>query len=153
VAALRLHDVDDAAKFAAAIATRSGLRLSYHDHEDLEQFLLVEIWRLSERYEPGGINFSTLATVTLKRRLVDWQRQRFGRTRWQFAGRTYERVLPQLVSLDGADGNRLADSLAAGTSDSPADRVATLAGLLPAGDRQAAEDQALIRRLARRAAR
>jgi DNA-directed RNA polymerase specialized sigma24 family protein len=145
---LRLHDVDDAARFVAAIATRSGLKLAYHDREDLEQFLLVECWKLSLRYKPGGGSFSSFAGTTLRLRVVDWTRQRKGRTRWQFSGHTYERERPRLVSLD-----RLADPLAGSTSDSPADRVATLAGLLPDGDRQSAEDQALIRRLARRAAR
>jgi hypothetical protein len=40
-------------------------------------------------------------------RPVDWQRQRYGRTRWTFGnGRVYERRRPELVSLDDADNGR-----------------------------------------------
>jgi hypothetical protein len=80
-----------------------------------------------------------------------WTRQRDGRSVWKFADRTYERERPQVLSLDthDSDGNRLADTLAGSAGNSPPDRVATLAGLLANRDRQTAEDQALIRRLAR----
>jgi hypothetical protein len=54
---LSLWDVDDAVAFTAAIANRSGLNLSWSDREDLEQYLLVEIWRLSLRYERGDPQF------------------------------------------------------------------------------------------------
>jgi hypothetical protein len=37
-AALKLHDIDDAAQFVAIIVTRSGLRLSFHDREDSNSF-------------------------------------------------------------------------------------------------------------------
>jgi DNA-directed RNA polymerase specialized sigma24 family protein len=109
---LKLFDIDDAARFVGAIATRTTFRLTFHDREDLEQFLLVELWRLSERYEPGGISFSTLAGTTLRRRLVDWQRSRFGRTKWQFADHVYERPRVELVSLDDPERDPLGPSLA-----------------------------------------
>jgi hypothetical protein len=141
VAALPLHDVDDAAKFVAAIATRSGLKLSYHDREDLEQFLLVECWKLS-RERQWRSSFAGCFAPILRLRVVDWQRQRFGRTRWQFSGHTYERERPQLVSLDDARRDQLGASLAAGTSDPPASSDPDLERLLGARDRERAWDYA-----------
>jgi hypothetical protein len=140
VAALRLHDVDDAAKFVASIATRSGLKLSYHDREDLDQFLLVACWKLSLSYTPGGIPFSAWAVAALRLRVVDWQRQRFGRTVWQFSGRSYERKRPQLVSLDDPDHDRLGDAQPAGTSDPATGSDEACGGLLRDGDRARAWD-------------
>jgi hypothetical protein len=107
VAALPLHDVDDAAAFVASIVTRSNLRLSYHDAEDLHQFLLAEAWKLSLRYKPGRLSFSTLAGTTLRLRVVDWTRQRNGRTVWKFADHTHKRERPQLLSLDDPEQDHL----------------------------------------------
>jgi DNA-directed RNA polymerase specialized sigma24 family protein len=104
---LQLHDIDDAVRFCAAIVAKSNLRLSYHDNEDLRQYLVTELWRLSERYEPGGISFSTLARTTLRKRLVDWRRKQYGRRRWQFTDRVYERPSVELVSLDDPGLDRL----------------------------------------------
>jgi hypothetical protein len=63
--------------------------------------------RLSLRYEPRRtVSFSTYATCTLSKRIIDWQRQRYGRTRWTFGdGRVYERPRVKLVSIDGDDSN------------------------------------------------
>jgi hypothetical protein len=47
---LALHDVEDAAAFVTTILARSGLNLSHADWEDAHAFLVVECWRLSERY-------------------------------------------------------------------------------------------------------
>jgi hypothetical protein len=51
---LALWNVDDAQRFVCSIVSRSGLALSWSDREHLEQYLLVECWRLSLRYQPGG---------------------------------------------------------------------------------------------------
>ena len=84
--ALQLYDVRDAEAFVAAIANRSQLGVGPDDSEDLRQYLLTELWVLSTRYEPGGVNFSAWAIATLRLRVIDWQRQRFGRRRWKFSG-------------------------------------------------------------------
>jgi DNA-directed RNA polymerase specialized sigma24 family protein len=99
---LALWNVDDAQAFCWAIVRKAGRELDYHDAEDLAQYLLVECWRLSERYEPGGPDFDGWAAKILKLRVVDWERSRFGRTKWAFNDRTYERAKPALVSLDDA---------------------------------------------------
>ena len=106
-----LHDIRDSEAFAARIIQRSRLELSYYDHEDLLAYLVETAWELSLRYRRGNpdfpARFSVYATNILRRRVVDWQRQRDGRTRWQFAGgRTYERPRPQFQSLDADDGDR-----------------------------------------------
>ena len=72
---LRLHDVDDAEAFCTAIVTRSGLSLSWSDREDLEQFLVVQMWELSLRYDRGDPQypprFAAYATNILRKRVVD----------------------------------------------------------------------------------
>jgi DNA-directed RNA polymerase specialized sigma24 family protein len=79
---LALWNVDDAQRFVCAIVSRSGLALSWSEREDLEQYLLVECWRLSLRYQPGGPkDFDGWASRILRVRVVDWTRQRNGRTR------------------------------------------------------------------------
>jgi DNA-directed RNA polymerase specialized sigma24 family protein len=102
---LALWNIDDAERFCWAIVGKAGRELDYHDAEDLHQFLLVECWRLSLRYVPGGPDFDGWAAKILKLRVVDWQRSRSGRTRWAFKDRTYERSRPQLVSLDAGMGD------------------------------------------------
>jgi hypothetical protein len=134
-----LHDVDDAAGFVAAIVTRSGLTLSFHDREDLEQYLLVECWRLSLVYTAGGISFSTYAGNTLRHRCVDWERKRRGRTVWRFRSRVHTRSLPQLVPLD-SDRDRVEQALAEGDRDREADRDADYRRLLAERDRALARD-------------
>jgi DNA-directed RNA polymerase specialized sigma24 family protein len=105
---LTLHDVDDAEAFVGAIASRSGLHLNFHEFEDLVVYLVETAWELSLRYEPGGISFSSWAGTTLRLRVIDWRRQRDGRTKWQFAnGMVHERPRPAVVSLD--DGNSDSD--------------------------------------------
>jgi DNA-directed RNA polymerase specialized sigma24 family protein len=137
---LSLHDVDDASRFVASIVTRSNLRLSYHDAEDLHQYLLGEAWKLSLRYKPGGGSFSSFAGTTRRLRVVDWTRQRNGRTVWKFANHTYERERPQLVSLDDPERDHLGTSLAASAGDPAAGGGADFARLFGAGDRQRVED-------------
>lgn len=117
---LALWDVDDAAAFVAAIVTRSGLTLSYHDREDLEQYLLVESWKLSLVYDETLGSFSNYAFVRLRQRTVDWQRQQNGgRTVWKFRDRVHIRELPKFVSLDtdDPDDDRLGAALSRGCLD------------------------------------
>jgi hypothetical protein len=142
---LQLHDVRDADAFVSSVIARSAGRLSYDERERLVQFLRIEIWRLAERYEPGGITFSTYAGRTLPRRITDWRRtpEEGGRTFWSFGnGRTYERERPKVVSLD-ADASlrdRL-DSAQSTRSGDPADDCSPdLERLLADGDRQRARD-------------
>lgn len=138
---LALHDVDDAAAFCAAIAAGSGLVLSVHDREDLEEYLLAVAWELSERYRPGGVSFSSWAWRTLRLRVVDWQRLRFGRSKWQFADATYERPPRITVSLDDRDDRDcLVGAVRAGNGDLEVGWDPTLKGLLGTGDQQQARD-------------
>ena len=119
-----LLGIADVEGFTGRIVKHSGLRLSVQDREELHVWLIEECWLLSRRYEPqpSGITFSSWAGHKLRLRVVDWQRSRFGRTRWQFAGRVYERERPRLVSLDADDSERvrLVDTLAASSVDSDA---------------------------------
>jgi DNA-directed RNA polymerase specialized sigma24 family protein len=133
---LQLHDIDDAERFVGAIVTRSGLALNFHDAEDLSEYLLVECWQLSLHYQAGGISFSTWAGNTLRRRSVDWIRQRRGRTIWRFGdGRVHERQLPSFVPFDGLD-----DALGAGSGDPADSGDSDLGRVATTGDRQRARD-------------
>jgi DNA-directed RNA polymerase specialized sigma24 family protein len=88
---LPLFDVRDVEALCTGIVRHSRLPLDHHDREDLTAYLIATCWELSLRYEPGRTSFSTWATTTLKLRVIDWNRKRNGRTRWQFSGHTYER--------------------------------------------------------------
>jgi DNA-directed RNA polymerase specialized sigma24 family protein len=112
--ALEFHNVADASAFVWAIVRKTGRELDYHDAEDLHQYLFVELWRLSVRYVPGGADFDGWAAKILKLRVVDWERQRNGRTKWAFKDHVHERARPALVPLDdaamgGADPPRSSD--------------------------------------------
>lgn len=115
---LELLGIDDVEQFCGFVVQRSGLRLSAHDQEELTVWLIEECWRLSLRYQAGGITFSTWARHTLSRRVVDWQRSRYC-TRWVFKGHVHERPRPQLVSLDADDEerDRVESSFAASSVD------------------------------------
>src|SRR5262245_41708092 len=119
--ALRLHDVSNAEGFVASIVQRSKLELGPEDRQDLAQFLLIELWRLSQRYEyEGRPRFSSYAYRVLPKRIIDWQRKRFGRRTWKSRGRViHARPRPHVVSLDGPE--RLERDLAPGTSGPEAD--------------------------------
>lgn len=97
---LRLHDVEDVEGLCAFILQRANLELSYHDSEDCLAFLVESTWELSIRFEPGAGRFSVWASAALRHRVIDWQRSRKGRTKWQFSDRTYERTLPSFVSYE-----------------------------------------------------
>ena len=143
---LQLHDIDGAERFCSAIVSRSGLQLSFHDAEDLNEYLLVECWQLSLRYQAGGISFSTWAGNTLRRRSVDWIRKQNGRTVWKFKDRVHERPRPVLLSLsmDGPDGDRLRSTLDQGAGDPAADCDPDRERLLGDGDQARARDYAIL---------
>lgn len=80
---LQLLDVDDAFALAHGVVKRSGLELSWHDREDLVAFLVAAAWELSLGFDPacrkgGRTDFAGYATIALRRRVIDWQRQRNG---------------------------------------------------------------------------
>jgi hypothetical protein len=91
-----------------AQSSSARLKLSLHDGEELHAYLIAECWRLSLRYDGSqGSRFSVWARQTLSLRLVDWQRARWGRTRWTFSdGHVHERERPQPISLDANDPER-----------------------------------------------
>ena len=104
---LSLHGIDDVEAFAAAIVNRSRLELNHHDREDLACYLVETAWELSLKYQRGDPKypprFSVYAAPILRNRVVDWQRKRFGRTRWVFHDRVHMRPGVELVSLDADD--------------------------------------------------
>jgi hypothetical protein len=129
----------------AAVINRSALLgLDRTDREDLQQFLLGEIWQLSLVYERGDprhpSRFSVYAAPLLALRTVDWIRGKNGRTKWKFADSVYERQRPQLVSLDDSARDRLEQSLAEGDGDREAGGDLGIPGLYAGGDRQRARD-------------
>lgn len=136
---LRLHDVDDVFALAGSVIAKSGLELRWHERDDLEAWRVGTAWELSLSFEPGGIAFSTFAGAILRRRVVDWQRQRLGRTRWAFRDRVYERPRPELVSFD-SERDRLDETLASSDGDPAADRGPDLERLLRPGDSARARD-------------
>jgi hypothetical protein len=121
-----LHDIRDVESFTARIVERTGLRLSVDDREQLHVYLIEECWELSTRFQPSRISFSSYAGTNLRLRAVDWQRERFGRTRWVFKDRVYERPRVELVSLDADDSlrDRLGSSFTGGGLDDGEHRLA-----------------------------
>jgi len=98
------HDIADVEQFCNRIIHRSRLELSWHERDDLLAYLVETCWQLAEDFRPGGIKFSTYAGTTLPRRVIDWTRTRYGRTRWTnpngHHGQVYERDRQQSLSLD-----------------------------------------------------
>jgi len=62
---LELHDVSNAERLVARIIARASLNLSREDREDLQQFLLLELWKLHQRYLIRQ-GFGCFATVALR---------------------------------------------------------------------------------------
>jgi hypothetical protein len=147
---LVVHEVD-VEWLCSGIIRQSGFELRWDEREDLLQHLVIECWRLGLAYRPGVIKlgFRKYAAVALRRKAVDWQRKRLGRTRWVFRDRIYERPPTILVSLDAG----LGELESQGASD-PADGCDLgLSGLDDDGYRQRARDlQTLGIRPPRRAA-
>jgi hypothetical protein len=149
---LALHDVDDAQELVRRVVARSGLNLTFHERDDLEQYLLVQCWQLSLKYEPGRITkgFGVYATVTLRRRVIDWQRSTWGtwgRRTWKWSdGRAYTREQRQTVSLDAddSDRDRLEQTLAQRAGDPAADCDADWRRLYAERNRNRAGDYDLL---------
>jgi hypothetical protein len=121
---------------------KRGLTLTHRDHEELHVYLIEECWRLSLKYDAERGEFTTWIGRARGRSITDWQRKHYGRTKWVFRDRVYERPRPQLVSLDAGDpdGDRLVDSLPARAGDPATDSDPDLEELLADGDRQRARD-------------
>ena len=68
---LALHDVRDIEKLACSIVKNQSL--SESDKSDLVAFLIATAWQLAEKYDSskGSITFSTYATTTLQKRVID----------------------------------------------------------------------------------
>jgi DNA-directed RNA polymerase specialized sigma24 family protein len=132
-----LHDVDDVEALLARAVSRSRFAASLRadERDDLLAWLFEVAWKLSESFDPSRGSFSGLLYGAAQRRTIDWQRSCY-RTRWQFAGRTYERPRPTLVPLDtGLDG-----ALGSWPGDPADGGDLGLAGVLGSGDRQRARD-------------
>jgi hypothetical protein len=89
------------------VRTATSIAGSWSEREDLEAYLVSTLWEISLTYEPGRIlkRFSTWAGIVLRRRVVDWQRAKLGRTKWQFRNadgslRVHKRERPQFVPFD-----------------------------------------------------
>jgi DNA-directed RNA polymerase specialized sigma24 family protein len=142
---LQLFDLNDVEAMIWDVITSNGrLYLNPQQRESLATYLIEEVWRSSLRFDAAKGSFSTFAGIIARRRVVDWLRLEFGRTTWQFADRTIERPRPELVSFNGDEGDRLAETVTAGTGD-PADAWnPDLERLLDGGDRQRARDHELL---------
>jgi hypothetical protein len=151
-----IHDVEAlCARAARTWALKTEARLSPEDFESLVAFLIAAVWRMSRTYDPErSSSFKAVVLGRLSNRSTDWFRTHRGRTRWQFSGHTYERELPQPVSLDapaGEHGDPLGASLGAVDGDLAAGDLADpCGGLLVDRDLEAPFDTALVRVIATR---
>jgi hypothetical protein len=102
---LALHDIRDVEAFVTAIVKRADLQLLTEETEDLNAYLIATTWELSLKYHAGRISFSTWAQHTLRKRIIDWQRQKYGRSTWQFKDSTHYRKRPTIVSIDEPRGH------------------------------------------------
>lgn len=108
---LTLHDIADVEALARKAlqdhlrqgAGRGQARTSWlneDDHEDALTYLIATAWNLSRRYGPDADHpaiqsdrpFGLLCYWLMRRRIVDWYRQRYGSTRYK--------TRPPLVPLD-----------------------------------------------------
>lgn len=150
---LVLHGVDIEALCWKLISTSGHVaNLRAHERDDLCVELVEVSWELSLVYRPGEAAFSSWLTTNLRRRIIDYVRRTRGRTRWKAThlisednpDGIYERKLPDLVSLDGPDGNSLGASLATVDGNSAPDRLADGGRLFAERDRHRAEDLAYL---------
>jgi DNA-directed RNA polymerase specialized sigma24 family protein len=127
---LALFDVRDTEALAAR-ALEDQLRgmsihLGEHDHEDALAYLVATVWEVSRSFDPGrSRSFEHYAYSICRRRAIDWFRSRY-RTRWSFspsaqhtyAGSTYERQRPDLLSFDDQrSAGELDGALSGGTGE------------------------------------
>src|SRR5262245_61360915 len=112
---ITLYDIPDVEDLCTKAAKRwcrqKAIKLTDSDLESLVSYLVVSVWRLSERYDSArSSSFEAIVRGRLSNRCVDWIRQQRGRTRWQFSDRQYERDIPRPISLDS---DPMAESLGA----------------------------------------
>jgi hypothetical protein len=161
---LSLFDVNDVEALCGSEIRRSSLSLSHQDWEELLVYLIESVWEASLRFEPGvirskstvnpeadGQGFGCWARLTLRRRIVDWQRAKLGRTRWQFRNpdgsiRIHERERTIILSLDTDDSVRdqLGATVTAGSGDFASGSELGFGGLDVSGNRQRARDLELL---------
>jgi DNA-directed RNA polymerase specialized sigma24 family protein len=141
----QLEDVGDVEALVATLARDVAADLQWHEREDLVAYLLGLVWERHEKWDREKTpSFRQFATYLLRLRIVDHCRQQRGRTRWTFSsGYTYERVRPELVSLEFPVGDgelELGEVVAARTGDPQTDCDPDLSRLLGGGSRQRAQD-------------
>jgi hypothetical protein len=120
---LSLHDIGDVEAYCAAVLDRSLRRqrgfLKPDDREDALSHLIATAWELSRRWEPARCpSFADYLSEILPRRLVDWQRRRYGDSRYR------RDVVREIVDADNRELLDLADELDVG--DDIADRLSPL---------------------------
>jgi DNA-directed RNA polymerase specialized sigma24 family protein len=133
---LQLHDIRDVEAYCRTLLQNARLEITQHDAEDALAYLVETAWELSTK-EPRQwhTSFSGWLTPLLRLRIIDWQRQRYGRITWTF--RDYERDTgrrpqnltrprPSIHSLD----DQLADPHATSTMGNPEHRDPDLVRLL-----------------------
>jgi RNA polymerase sigma factor (sigma-70 family) len=152
-----LHDVEDVEEFCGHIArlfySRTEIRLTHSEHDDLVAYLIAECWKLSERYNPTSpyARFRSYAHSLLSRRCIDWMRSHRGRSRWQWKDHSYERKRPQLISLDAVvsyddHARTLGEFVADRTGDPAAGGDSDLAWLFAQGNRERNRDFRVLRK-------
>lgn len=138
---------------------KARVHLNAQQHERCLSFLLVEAWKLAEKYKPGKASFDTWAQPHLTLDTIDWTRSKDaeaeglpGRTKWTFsatasinksyAGRTIELTKPQRVPLDDRMEHRTHDNTAADGGDTDLLRAlrTTNSGNTPMDNQQSQED-------------
>ena len=159
---LRLHNVTDVERLCAAVLERQKASIPASEHADVLAYLIACCWELSLRYDPAKDkkpNFAAYASFVLARRLVDWRRARYGRTRFQYADRTIEHERrPAALSLDApigddgtADGSGRSDTLgstlAGESGDFASNWDSPFGGALDHGDQSRDRDYELLRAL------
>lgn len=122
-----IRDVEKLCDRVVAQATR-GAALTPHQREELVAHLIGEVWILSLRFNPErGARFSTFVIGQLRLRVIDWQRRKMGRGaspgEWG------------VLAADDLGADELERALARREGDDPADRVASVDGLIAAGSR------------------
>jgi hypothetical protein len=98
-----LEDVDDVEGLIASVVDRylgrRGAYLSAGQREDLDAYLLGEVWRLYKKFEPSKASTALSLSTYLTRRLdwcvTDWYRQTFTDSRYRA---TF--VVREVVSLE-----------------------------------------------------
>jgi hypothetical protein len=142
-------DAEDVAQWAIRkTARRFWLGWPESKREELLADTIVYVWRLSERYDPTIGTFNGFARRYAPGYVIDWIREREGRTRWEFgpdaqhthAGSVYTRNRVDEVSLDEltADatylGHRLVEAHGAASLDLEACSDPALQGVYEMGD-------------------